>query len=49
METLKGNFTQVDYNKLMAELRYLEMRIYLGEDNEENRKRVKEIKEILNN
>lgn len=47
METLKGNFTQVDYDELKAELSYLEMKIYLGEDSEKNKKRVKEIKEII--
>lgn len=47
METLKGNFTQVDYDELKAELSYLGMKIYLGEDTEKNRERVKKIKDIL--
>lgn len=47
MEVLKGNFTQVDYDELRAELSYLEMRIYLGEETKENKERVKEIKNIL--
>ncbi|HHV26925.1 hypothetical protein KQH90_07085 [Anaerosalibacter bizertensis] len=47
MESLRGNFTQVDFDKLNAELSYLEMIVYLGEGNEKNKKRIEEIKEVL--
>ncbi len=47
MEYLKGDFTQRDYDKLTHELWYLEMKEQLGGATEDDRKRIKEIKEKL--
>ena len=45
MQSISGDFTQADYDKLRFELTKLEMLKSIGEEADEDR--IKEIKEIL--
>lgn len=47
MECIGSDFGQDDFDRLANELVFLEMKACIEEDTEEDRKRIKEIKEIL--